>query len=137
MVVVGLLGTLYFQVYVASPAARAGGAYEVSRLVWMLFLFLCVGLTYASRELVRLVMQRRFRAGIGLKRVLVAGTGKLARHVADKVLEHGEYGYQIAGFVDDSAGSDTIGYRGLPVLGQVSEAAELIQREQIDQLYVA
>ena len=137
VVVVGLLGTLYFQVYVASPAARAGGAYEVSRLVWMLFLFLCVGLTYASRELVRLVMQRRFRAGIGLKRVLVAGTGKLARHVADKVLEHGEYGYQIAGFVDDSAGSDTIGYRGLPVLGQVSEAAELIQREQIDQLYVA
>jgi Undecaprenyl-phosphate glucose phosphotransferase len=103
----------------------------------MLFLFLCIGLTYASRELVRLVMQRRFRAGIGLKRVLVAGTGKLARHVADKVLEHGEYGYQIAGFVDDSAGSDTIGYRGLPVLGQVSEAAELIQREQIDQLYVA
>ena len=137
VVVVGLLGTLYFQVYVASPAARAGGAYEVSRLVWMLFLFLCVGLTYASRELVRLVMQRRFRAGIGLKRVLVAGTGELARHVADKVLEHGEYGYQIAGFVDDSAGSDTIGYRGLPVLGQVSEAAELIQREQIDQLYVA
>ena len=137
VVVVGLLGTLYFQVYVASPAARAGGAYEVSRLVWMLFLFLCVGLTYASRELVRLVMQRRFRAGIGLKRVLVAGTGELARHVADKVLEHGEYGYQIAGFVDDSAGSDTIGYRGLPVLGQVSEAAELIKREQIDQLYVA
>ena len=137
VVVVGLLGTLYFQVYVASPAARAGGAYEVSRLVWMLFLFLCIGLTYTSRELVRLVMQRRFRAGLGLKRVLVAGTGELARHVADKVLEHGEYGYQIAGFVDDSAGSDTIGYRGLPVLGQVSEAAELIQREQIDQLYVA
>lgn len=137
VVVIGLLGTLYFQVYVARDAARTEGAYEVSRLVWMLFLVLNTAFTYASREAVRLLMQRRFRAGLGLKRVLVAGLGDLGRHVADKVLQHGEYGYKIAGFIDDTAGSDRMGYRGLPVLGQLNELSELIQREQIDQLYVA
>ena len=137
VVVVGLLGTLYFQVYVASPPDRAAGTYEVSRIVWMLYLILSVGLTYFAREAVRRVMQRRFRAGLGLKRVLIAGAGELARHVADKILQHGEFGYRIIGLVDDSAGSDTTGYRGLPLLGQIGDAGELIRRERIDQLYIA
>ena len=137
VVVVGLLGTLYFQVYVAGPVQRAAGAYEVSRLVWMLHLVLSVGLTYGARETVRQVLQRRFRAGLGLKRVLVAGAGELARHVADKILQHSEFGYRIIGLIDDSAGSDTMGYRGLPLLGQLDDAGDVIRRERIDQLYIA
>ena len=137
VVVVGLLGTLYFQVYVASPAERAAGTYEVSRIVWMLYLLLGVGLTFATREAARRVIQRRFRAGLGLKRVLIAGAGELARHVADKILQHGEFGYRVIGLVDDSAGGDTTGYRGLPLLGQIADAGEIIRRERIDQLYIA
>ncbi len=137
VVVVGLLGTLYFQVYVASPGDQAAGTYEVSRIVWMLHLLLSAGLTYAARESVRRVMQRRFRAGLGLKRVLIAGAGELARHVADKLLQHGELGYRVIGLVDDRAGGDTTGYRGLPLLGQIADAAEIIRRERIDQLYIA
>ena len=136
-VVLGLLGTLYFQVYDASAAARAAGAYEVSRLVWALFVVFNIGLTYVSRDLVRTIMERRFRAGLGLRRVLIAGTGDLARHVADKLLQHGEFGYQIAGFVDDGVGDDHLGYRGLPLLGTLSDTEEIIRRERIDQLCVA
>ena len=137
VVVVGLLGTLYFQVYVAGPEARAAGTYEVSRLVWTLHLALSVGLTCASRETVRLVMRRRIRAGLGVKRVLVAGAGELARQIADKILQHREFGYEIVGFVDDAADSDTMGYRGLPLLGRIDDAGEIIRQERIDQLYVA
>jgi Undecaprenyl-phosphate glucose phosphotransferase len=137
VVVIGLLGTLYLQVYVANGQERLEGTYEVSRLVWMLFLVFSVSLMYSSREVVRTVMQRRFKAGLGLKRVLVAGTGDLARHVADKILQHSEFGYQIVGFVDNTAETDTIGYRGLPLLGHIDNASSLIHREQIDQLYIA
>ena len=137
VVVIGLVGTLYFQTYYATAQARAAGAYEVSRLVWGLFLVTNMSLTYASREAVRTVMRRRFRAGLGLKRVLIAGTGDLARHVADRILQHSEFGYYVVGFVDDSAGSDTLGYRGLPLLGSLNDARELIQHEQVDQLYIA
>ena len=137
LVVIAVLGTLYFQVYYASDLAREQGTYEVSRIVWGLFGLFNVGLTYASRESVRTLIQRRFRAGLGLKRVLVAGTGDLARHVADRLLEHAEFGYQLIGFVDDSAGTDTLGYRGLPLFGSLDDTEETIQRENIDQLYVA
>ena len=96
-----------------------------------------VVLTFASRELVREVLERRWRAGIGLKRILIAGSGELGRLVADKILEHRELGYQIVGFVDDKAAGDHLGYRGLPLLGTIEEAAEIATREAIDHLYVA
>ena len=136
-VVLGVVSTLYFQAYYASEAERARGAYQVSQLVWGIFLVLHVAFTYASREFVRELLERRWRAGIGLKRILIAGSGDLGRLVADRILQHRELGYQVIGFIDDRAGGDHIGYRGLPLLGTLAEAAEIAQRERIDHLYVA
>src|SRR6266536_477248 len=136
-VVFGIVTTSYVQIYLASPIAKARGEYEVSQGVWAIFLVLNVALTYASRELVREVLERRWRAGIGLKRILIAGSGELGRLVADKILEHRELGYQIIGFVDDKARGDHLGYRGLPLLGTTEEASEIAVREAIDHLYVA
>jgi Undecaprenyl-phosphate glucose phosphotransferase len=136
-VVFGIIGTLYTNTYLADETARATGAYQVSQIVWALFLVLNVTLTFSSRELIREVLERRWRAGIGLKRVLVAGAGELGRLVADKILEHRELGYQIVGFVDDRAAGDHIGYRGLPLLGTLDDAAEITAREGVDHLYVA
>jgi Undecaprenyl-phosphate glucose phosphotransferase len=85
---------------------------------------------------VRQLLESRWRAGIGLKRILIAGAGDLGRVVADKILEHRELGYQIAGFIDDRPG-DHIGHRGLPLLGTLDQAGEIAVRERIDHLYVA
>ena len=136
-VVFGVGGTLYVQTYYLSEAAKDRGVLEISQPVWALFLVLNVALTYLSREAVRELLQRRFRRGIGLKRVLIAGAGDLARLVADKILEHGELGFRVVGFVDDQATGDRIGYRGLPVLGSLGETPDICARESIDQIYVA
>ena len=136
-VVFGIVATLYVQTYFATNAAKDRGVFEVSQVVWGIFLVLNVTLTYASRELVREVFERRWRAGIGLKRILIAGSGELGRLVADKILEHRELGYQIIGFVDDRVPGDHLGYRGLPLLGTIDDAAEIAAREAIDHLYVA
>jgi Undecaprenyl-phosphate glucose phosphotransferase len=136
-VVLGVVSTLYVQAYYVSDEAKARGAYEVSQLVWGLFFGLNVTLTYGSRELVRELLERRWRAGIGLKRILIAGAGDLGRLVADRILQHRELGYQVVGFVDDRAVGDHIGYRGLPLLGTLSELADIAQRERIDHLYAA
>ena len=132
-----VLSTLVYQAYYASEAERARGAFQVSQLVWAFFLALNVLFTYASREGVRELLERRWRAGIGLKRVLIAGAGDLGRMVADRILQHRELGYQVVGFIDDRAGGDHIGYRGLPLLGTLNEVAEIAQRERVDHLYVA
>ena len=136
-VVFGIVATLYVQTYFATATVRVRGELQVSQPVWAIFLVLNVVLTFASRELVRDVLERRWRAGIGLKRILIAGSGELGRLVADKILEHRELGYQIVGFVDDKASGDHLGYRGLPLLGTIAEAADIVARETVDHLYVA
>jgi Undecaprenyl-phosphate glucose phosphotransferase len=94
--------------------------------------------TYLSREIVRDVLQRRWRAGIGLRRVLVVGVGDLGAMVADRILEHREMGFVLIGFLDDRAGtSDAIGYRGLPLLGTLAQLSEVCVREHVDEIYVA
>jgi Undecaprenyl-phosphate glucose phosphotransferase len=136
-VVFGIVATLYVQAYFASSTAKSLGAFEVSQLAWAIFLVFNTILAFASRELVREALERRWRAGVGLKRILIAGAGELGRLVAEKILEHRELGYQIVGFVDDRAAGDHLGYRGLPLLGTLAEAAEIARRESIDHLYVA
>jgi Undecaprenyl-phosphate glucose phosphotransferase len=136
-VVLGLGGTLYYQTYYTSEPAKDIGLYEVSQYVWMIFLLVNVGLSYASRELVREALERRWRSGIGLKRVRIAGAGDLGRVVADKVLEHQELGFRVVGFIDDRAVGDHIGYRGIPLLGTLADADDIVRRESVDHLYVA
>jgi Undecaprenyl-phosphate glucose phosphotransferase len=136
-VVFGIVVTLYVGTYYVPDQARFAGAYEVSRAVWAIFLVFNIALGYLSRKFVREFLERRWVAGVGLRRILIAGAGDLGRMVADKILEHRELGYQIVGFVDDRAGGDHLGYRGLPLLGRLNEAPDVVQRERIDHLYVA
>jgi Undecaprenyl-phosphate glucose phosphotransferase len=130
-VVLGIIGTLYYKAY-HDPDLQ-----EISRPVWALFLLINITTAYLTREFVREALERRWRAGIGLKRVLIAGAGDLGRMVADKVIEHRELGFKVIGFLDDRAGGDHIGYRGLPLLGLLSDADDIIRRERIDHVYVA
>jgi Undecaprenyl-phosphate glucose phosphotransferase len=141
--IIGLVGNLYIQAYPLpawlfpglSPAP--GETHEISRVVLALFLTLNITFAYGLREVVRELLERRWKAGIGLKRVLIAGSGDLGRMVADKVLQHRELGFQVVGFVDDRAAGDHIGYRGLPMLGTLPDTDEIIRRERIDHVYVA
>jgi Undecaprenyl-phosphate glucose phosphotransferase len=137
-VVISLGGTLYFRTYYLADELKRQGVFEVSQIVWVVFLVLNVVFTYSSREVVRNLLRRRWRAGIGLKRVLVVGVGDLGRMVADRLLEHSELGFRLVGFVDDRAATtDAIGYRGLPLLGVVGETADICARDKIDTIYVA
>ncbi len=136
-VVLGVVVTLYVGTYLVPDARKNLGAYEVSQPVWAIFLVLNVAMGYSSRKFVRQLLERRWAAGVGLRRILIAGNGELGRMVADKVLEHRELGYHIIGFVDDRAGGDHLGYRGLPLLGRLNEAADIVRSERVDHLYVA
>ena len=136
-VTLGITGTLVVQTYYVSPLLKAQGAYEVSQLVWALFLTLTIAVSYAPRATMRAVLERRWRRGVGLKRILVAGTSDVARHIVDKMLQHGELGCRVIGFIDDRADGDHLGYRGLPLLGTLSEVEDILRREQVDQLYIA
>jgi Undecaprenyl-phosphate glucose phosphotransferase len=137
-VVFGVVSTLYVQTYLLTGEAKDRGAFEVSQVVWAVFLVLNVLLTYSSRELVREALERRWRAGHGLKRILIAGAGELGRLVADRILEHRELGYHIVGFIDNRAASGVgPSYRGVPLVGTLDEMSEIVERERADHVYIA
>jgi Undecaprenyl-phosphate glucose phosphotransferase len=133
-----LLGTLYVQIYHVPDELRAQGDFQISRVAWVMFLAMNVLFTYTTRDIARDLLRRRWRAGIGLKRVLIVGAGDLGRLVADRLFEHRELGFDLVGFADDRAGaSDAIGYRGLPLLGTIADVPDICTQERIDELYVA
>jgi len=133
-VLLGVIATLFTQAYYPGWIVQD----PVSRGVWLLFLLLNVVFGFASREIVRDLLRRRWRAGIGLKRVLIVGAGDLGRMVADRILEHSELGFRLLGFIDDKLGiSDVIGHRGLPVLGTIQEVGDVCMRDKVDTIYVA
>ncbi len=122
-VVLGVVGTLYFQAYYVTDAlkeprhlrglaARLGRSSSSAR-------------SSSRYPRARVRPRGRWNAAGGrasaCERVLIAGAGELGRMVADRMLEHRELGYVVVGFVDDRAGGDHLGYRGLPLLGTLAE----------------
>src|SRR5512145_2009735 len=59
-VVFGIVATLYVQAYYVPDELKDRGAYEVSQIVWGLFLVLNVVLTFSSRAVVRELLERRW-----------------------------------------------------------------------------
>src|SRR4030095_11544691 len=140
-VAVSLYANAYYPTlsrFVPTEGGQPAELHPISRAVWMLFLFLVVTFTYTSREVVRDLLRRRWQAGLGLKHVLIVGSGDLGRLVADRTRDHDELGFKLVGFGDDhAAGVDAIGYRGLPLLGAISDAPDICRAEGIDEIYVA
>src|SRR4029450_2083773 len=120
-VAVSLYANAYYPTlsrFVPTEGGQPAELHPISRAVWMLFLFLVVTFTYTSREVVRDLLRRRWQAGLGLKHVLIVGSGDLGRMVADRILDHGELGFKLVGLAGEQA-ADTAatGHPGLPVLG--------------------
>jgi Undecaprenyl-phosphate glucose phosphotransferase len=125
--------TLYIRVYYRYQEGVAP-LWEFSQAVFGIFMALDILALNASRWALRAYLQRRWAAGFNVKRVLVAGAGDLGKTVADTILAHEEYGYRVVGFLDDAIQST---YAGLPVLGTLSQAMEVAEAHDVDQVYVA
>jgi Undecaprenyl-phosphate glucose phosphotransferase len=105
-------------------------AIEYSRIVFGFFFVLDVLALNVGRFALRRYLERMWAAGYNVKRVLVAGAGELGRSVADTIAAHRELGYRVVGFVDDAAA-------GPDVLGTLGATMEVVNRHQVDQLYIA
>ena len=105
---------------------------EISRLALLLFFGLVsIGLV-AERALIRSALQTARRLGYNKRAALIVGTGRLAREVQRRLQEHRELGFEVVGFVGKATRS---GVR--PVLGPYEELSDLVQRGNIDQVFVA
>jgi Undecaprenyl-phosphate glucose phosphotransferase len=105
-----------------------------SRATLLIFLLCAIVFVTAGRVLVRALVERRHRDGRNLDRVLIAGNGELARAVVERIRNHRELGFTIAGYLrngDDAQLAD------LECLGAIDDAERVIETQRIDHIFVA
>lgn len=97
---------------------------------WLLtIIFVTVGRVLYGR--VQWTLQSR---GIGQTRLLIVGTGDVARMILQKIRQSPGIGYEVIGFVSDEKSIDSI--LGLPVLGQIDDLEDIIDRHQIGEVII-
>jgi Undecaprenyl-phosphate glucose phosphotransferase len=107
-----------------------------SRAVLLLFFGLDVLFVFAARTAIRRYLEEAWRHGVGVRRILVVGAGRLGRSLLEKTIEHPEAGLRAVGFVDDDP-ERRESISGVPYLGGTGEAARLVEEHGIDTVFLA
>jgi exopolysaccharide biosynthesis polyprenyl glycosylphosphotransferase len=96
---------------------------------------LAIVLVTVGREAMMLVRRTIQARGVGQDRVVVVGSGEVARLVLQKILWSPYLGYRMVGVVDGEAGPWSI--LGVPVIGQVADLPRLIDEQAVDEVIIA
>ncbi|HUP47907.1 MAG TPA: undecaprenyl-phosphate glucose phosphotransferase [Thermoanaerobaculia bacterium] len=106
-----------------------------SRATLGIFMICAMAFVIVGRTIVRGVVERRHRAGKDLDRVLIAGNGDLARAVVARMKAHrDQLGFRIVGYLRNGEEGEVA---GLPCLGTIDEAEEVVKRHEVDHVFVA
>lgn len=119
------------------PPTPVGGYFTYSRAFLGLFALADFLFVAASRMVLRSVLLRIRQSNNNLQRILVVGAGALGREITQKLLSHRELGFEVVGFLDDDPGKVGSNVLGVPVLGTLRQAEEVLSVCQIDQVYIA
>ena len=111
--------------------------FSYSRIFLALFFVSSILTVTASRMLIRQIIRSRRRSGQGIQRLLIIGAGALGKEVTQKILAHGEFGFEVVGFLDDDPGKAGKSFYDVPVLGGLKKVDELLAEERIDQVFIA
>jgi Undecaprenyl-phosphate glucose phosphotransferase len=113
------------------------GSYRPSRILFGLFFALStVGIVFSHYAFRRVLIARR-RRGIGLRRVLIVGAGDLAQELVARIKRHPELGLTLVGFLSDDRADIGTELDELTVLGATDDVAEMIEKNKVDQVFVA
>jgi exopolysaccharide biosynthesis polyprenyl glycosylphosphotransferase len=97
---------------------------------WLLSIILIV-FGRVLHKLIRSGLQRR---GIGKDRLLLVGTGEMARVILQRILWSPELGYDLIGVIN---GTDEEAILGVPILGAPEDLPHLIEQNAIDEVIIA
>jgi Undecaprenyl-phosphate glucose phosphotransferase len=119
------------------PPTPVGGYFTYSRAFLGLFALADFLLVATARMVLRSVLLRIRQSNNNLQRILVVGAGLLGREITQKLLAHRELGFEVVGFLDDDAGKVGSTVLGVPVLGTLRQAEEVLAVGRIDQVFIA
>ncbi|HWN44599.1 MAG TPA: undecaprenyl-phosphate glucose phosphotransferase, partial [Thermoanaerobaculia bacterium] len=124
-------------IFLYRPPTPDGGYFTYSRAFLGLFALGNFLFVSTVRMILRSVLLRIRQSNNNLQRILVVGAGLLGREITQKLLAHRELGFEVVGFLDDDAGKVGSTVLGVPVLGTLRQAEEVLAVGRIDQVFIA
>jgi exopolysaccharide biosynthesis polyprenyl glycosylphosphotransferase len=109
------------------------GADYPRQMILYVWLFTVIAVL-VGRELHHLILTRIRRFGLACDRVLIVGSGDVARSIIGHIRHSPQLGYRIVGAIN-GADADQVG--GVPVIGQPQALPHLIDTYQVDEVIIA
>jgi exopolysaccharide biosynthesis polyprenyl glycosylphosphotransferase len=106
-----------------------------SRLIYIYAGILIVVCLTLARVVMRMILGRLRKRGIGVDRALIVGGGEIGRAMMRNVLAQPDLGYRIEGFIDDDPGKGSIG--NFPLLGGTDQLPRILRQRAIDEVIIA
>lgn len=112
------------------------GRIELLRLTYIYFYLVCLALLLGYRVLLRVYYRARRHNTNELTRVLVVGAGKVGRELVKSLQSQHATTLDLVGFLDDDRKKNHRTIVGLPVLGRLDEATQVVNELEIDEVII-
>ena len=96
-----------------------------------------LAMIFSSLVVWRLLYQRLQKTKNFKSRILILGSSKEARKIAEDLLYYQPLRYEIKGFVDDVCNQQSVSILHPKILGNYTQIQEIVERENIDKVVVA
>ncbi len=109
--------------------------YNFSRPMVLYFFVINIVLETVERNLIRMVLRSMRARGYNLKHILLVGYSRAAEGYIDRVKQNPEWGYHIAGILDDqkALGEE---YKGIRVLGRIQDLQSILDMNVLDEIAI-
>lgn len=103
----------------------------------MMFIFYCINIVLGTleRNVLRAILKSLRAKDYNLKHILLVGYSRAAEGYIDRLKENPDLGYRIHGILDNIKSKGTE-YRGISVMGKLSELADILEQNSLDEIVI-
>ncbi len=108
---------------------------DYSRSMIAIFFVLNIFLTTLAHGLLRRFLRYIRKKGYNIKHILLVGYSRAAEAYISRILENPQWGYEVAGVLDDFVPIDT-SYHGIKVVGKIEQLGDYLSNQNYDEITI-
>ena len=108
---------------------------DFSRSMIFIFYFVNIFLTTLGHGMLRRFLRYIRKKGYNIKHILLVGYSRAAEAYISRILENPQWGYEVAGILDDFVPLET-SYHGVKVVGKINQLGDYLENQNYDEITI-
>lgn len=108
--------------------------HNISRLFFIFFIALGFVFIFVEKIIIFVSLHFLRKRGLGLRNVLIIGTGKRAQNIVKKLKSHPEWGFCILGAIDDEPGRGIDRVGDVDIIGELPDLSDILHERAVDEV---